>query len=82
MFFLQCPLLGMLLLGYRAGMASNLTGKHRTVVLRPYHDDRLNKLISDVRNRGLERGHNRNDLVRLIAEKLTVDDVANLIQRG
>jgi hypothetical protein len=50
------------------------TGIVRTVLLRPEQDAALERLIADV-------GLNRNQLVRLIAEKARPEDIQALINR-
>ena len=50
------------------------TGRVRTVLLTPDQDARLNMLCS-------ETGINRNQIVRMVAEKLTVTDVMEIVDR-
>lgn len=53
-----------------------LTGVHRNVVLRPHQDERLNRLIEES---GVVA--NRNQLVRLIADKATPADLRQFARR-
>lgn len=54
--------------------------RHRTVVLLAHQDERLEQLIDEMRQR--EPEFNRNQLVRLVAEKMTVDDIVALEKRS
>lgn len=48
------------------------TGIVRTVLLRPEQDEALNRLLEEI-------GMNRNQLVRLIAEKATWSDIDRIM---
>jgi hypothetical protein len=54
--------------------------QHRTVVLLAHQDERLEQLVAEMRQR--EPEFNRNQLVRLVAEKMTVADIVALGKRS